>query len=83
MKTRKLYSKPWDDRCKPLAIQYIFDTIWKVYETAENKEVDKLKNMAKVLEIQIPDKLWDTLQTDHEMFSSVFISSICGVSVFI
>ena len=82
MKTRKLYSKPWDDRCKPLAVQFMFETIWKIYETAENKDADKLKNMIKILDIQIPDKLWGTLQTDPELFSSVCITNVKEIPLF-
>lgn len=70
-KTRKLLSKPWDDRCKPLAVQFIFETIWAVYDKSINKETDKLKAMSKVLNIEVADKLWDVLQTDTKSFTSV------------
>lgn len=72
-KKKKIFKDQYHEKAKPMFVQFVLDSIWKLYETIESKDMDMIGKMSKALKIDLPDNFQDALTKDQHLALQVIL----------
>ncbi len=64
---KKIFKDQFKPNAKPIFVEVVLNSLWKLYETIEGKDMEKIGKMAKSLKIDLPDNFQDTLNKDQHL----------------
>ncbi len=70
-KKKKVFDKPFHDKAKPMFVQFVLESIWKVYETIQGKDMEMIAKISKAMKIELPDNFQDLINKDLNLALNV------------
>ena len=63
-KRKKIFKTQFHSKAKPMFVQFVLESLWRVYEAFNDKDTEKIQKIAKTLKIPLPDNFQDVLTKD-------------------